>query len=194
MIDIRKKITKILTFTLLFYTFSCSDLNEIESGVHLNSDGKKKIPDNRFWNMDVTMTSKGKVTAKYNAGYVERFDQGFSDFALFDIDSGLVLRFYKKEKESGLLISNKGIIDEKKGLFTAIEDVRFTSPEGYKLFSNELNWDRKKGLIFTDSSVIFVRSLKDTLWGSGFVSDENGDNWEVKNARAKTVVEKGKLK
>jgi len=172
---------------------SCSDLNEIEkSGNSL--DNSKKIPDNRFWNMDVTMTSKGKVTAKYNAGYVERFNQGFSDFALFDIDSGLVLRFYKKDKESGLLISDKGIINEQKGLFTAIKNVKFTSPEGYKLFSEELNWDRKKGIIFTDSNVIFVRSLKDTLWGTGFVSDEGGENWEVKNAKAKTVVEKKKLK
>ncbi len=183
----------ILLIVVPLSILSCNDLNEIEkSGNSL--DKSKKIPDNRFWNMDVTMTSKGKVTAKYKAGYVERFNQGFSDFALFEIDSGLVLRFYKKEKESGLLISDKGIINEKKGLFTAIKNVKFTSPEGYKLFSEELNWDRKKALIFTDSNVVFVRSLKDTLWGTGFVSDEGGENWEVKNAKAKTVVENNKLK
>ena len=172
---------------------SCSDINEIEKN-NGNLDSSKEIPDNRFWDMDVTMTSKGKVTAKYNAGYVERFDQGFSNLAFCDIDSGLVLRFYKKEVENGVLRSNKGTIDEKKGLFTAIEDVEFTSPEGYKLISSELNWDRKKATIFTDSNVVFIRSKKDTLWGAGFISDENGENWEVKNARAKTIVEEKEIK
>jgi hypothetical protein len=42
-----------------------------------------------------------------------------------------------------------------------------------------LSWDNVKEKVFTDDKVIFITEQKDTLYGIGFESDVELNNWKI---------------
>lgn len=152
-----------------------------------------KTADNMIWDMDVNITSEGELRAKFKAGYVERDNIGNSRYSESLIDSGLVIEFFEKEKNTGLLISDRGSINDLSEIFTAIDNVVFKSTKGYILYTDTLVWDRKLTQISTDCDVMMIKDNRDTLYGKGFITDDKFQAYEIKNPRGMTFIE-GKSK
>lgn len=149
----------------------------------------KRIPDNRIWNMDIDITSEGKLKAKISAGFVERVYFANHNFSENFIDSGLIIDFYEKGEMTGILNSERGIINDLNEIWTATDNVVFRSLSGYTLYTDTLIWNRKTAEIHTDSDVMMVKDNRDTLYGKGFVSDDKFESYEIRQPRGKTFVD-----
>ena len=61
----------------------------------------------------------------------------------------------------------------------AISDVVVVSDSGVTLFTDTLSWDNMREKIFTYDSVKFITESQDTLYGIGFESDVELNNWKI---------------
>ena len=147
------------------------------------------MSDNMIWDMDVTITNEGQIRAKFRGGYVERDNIGNSKYSLSRIDSGLVIEFFEKEKNTGMLKSERGTINDLSEVFTAIDSVVFKSTKGYILYTDTLIWNRKLAQIYTDCEIMMIKDNRDTLYGEGFITDEKFNSYEIKKPRGMTVIE-----
>ena len=60
-----------------------------------------------------------------------------------------------------------------------MDNVVVESDSGVTLYTDTLNWDNKKELIFTTDSVMITTGTNDTLYGIGFESDVNMELWKI---------------
>lgn len=188
-----KKSPKFFIFTLclVIFFYGCNDDSKaISPQKKIKSDSKNKY-DNEIFDMDINITNKGVVTQKIKAGHVMQTKIKYSNLMRSVIDSGLNVIFYKQGKVSGNLTSKKGIMDDKRGVFTAIGNVVFTSPSGYRVYTEELKWDRKKARIFTDKYVLSVSDQNDTLIGeNGMDANQDFTDIIIKSAKGRKKIEK----
>ena len=154
-----------------------------------SASGEINMSDNMIWDMDVTITNEGQIRAKFRGGYVERDNIGNSKYSVSRIDSGLVIEFYEKEKNTGMLKSERGTINDLSEVFTAIDSVVFKSTKGYILYTDTLIWNRKLTQIYTDCEIMMIKDNRDTLYGEGFITDEKFNSYEIKKPRGMTVIE-----
>ena len=61
----------------------------------------------------------------------------------------------------------------------AIGNVVVLSDSGVTLFTDTLSWDNIREKVYTDDEVIFITEEQDTLYGIGFESDVELDNWKI---------------
>jgi len=177
-----------LSVCLIIVFWGCSSVEEMDdSGAVLSG---KKVPDNEIYNMDFVITDKGIVTNKIKAGYVKRNNQGSSNYSLSEISEGLEIKFFQKGKLVGFLKSRKGIINDRKNTLTAIEDVVVVSTKGDTIYTEELEWNRKKGKVYSNKDVMVVNIDKDTLTGNGFIGDQNFETYEIIRPRGKTRIKR----
>jgi len=188
----RNILIRIFLLAAFILVISCENSKKpVETA--FTSDSGGEIPDNRIWNMDVTVTSEGNIRAKLKAGYVERENFGNSRYTLSHIDSGLFIEFYEHNKITGILNSRKGTINDLSEIFTALDEVVFNSNNGYTLYTDTLVWDRKKAQIYTESDVMMVKDNRDTLYGKGFITDDKFEAYEIKKPRGETIIEEKKF-
>ncbi|MDA3886659.1 MAG: LPS export ABC transporter periplasmic protein LptC [Candidatus Delongbacteria bacterium] len=165
---------------------SCSKQSEDTNKASKGPVGN--LPENKIWNMDVMITNSGKLKAKFKGGVVERDNLGNSKYSESHIDSGMTLLFFEDEKQTGELISDRGAVNDLKGVFKALDNVVFKSTTGYVLYTDTLTWLRKEAIISTDSPVMMIKNEKDTLYGDGFITDDKFESYEVKNPRGKAMI------
>ena len=174
---------------ILIFSAGCSRKNPVEK---TNSQDSGSVSDNVIWDMEVNITNEGELKAKFFGGYVERDNVANSRYSENRIDSGLRIDFYQKGQRSGILTSRRGNINDLTELFSAWDDVVFSSEKGYVLYTDTLIWNRKEAKIFSDSDVMMVRDGRDTLYGVGFVTDDSFGSYEIKKPRGRAVIEDGK--
>lgn len=152
-------------------------------------DPSTDIPDNMIWDMDVTITNSGKLRSKMKAGFLKRSSIGNSKYTESYIDSGLTIEFFEDSVRTGKLISERGMMNDLKQLFSAYDNVVFTSRKGYVLYTDTLHWDRKSSEVRTDSKVMLVKDQKDTLFGDGFITDDKFKSYEIRNPRGRAIID-----
>ncbi len=174
---------------ILVFSAGCSRKNPVGK---TSSQENGSVSDNRIWDMEVNITNEGELKAKFFGGYVERDNVANSRYSENRIDSGLRIDFYQKGQRSGILTSRRGNINDLTELFSAWDDVVFSSEKGYVLYTDTLIWNRKEAKIFSDSDVMMVRDGRDTLYGVGFVTDDSFGSYEIEKPRGRAVIEDGK--
>ena len=175
----------IWVFILLF---SCS--KQVEDSKVASKKPIGNLPENKIWDMDVMITNSGKLKAKFKGGVVIRDNLGNSKYSESLVDSGLIIQFYEKEVQTGELVSDRGWVNDLKGIFKAIDNVIFKSTSGYVLYTDTLTWLRNEAVITTDSPVMMVKNETDTLYGDGFTADDKLESYEIKNPRGKAIIDK----
>ena len=190
-VDIFKFIFSLIVFVIIF---SCSNTEKIEQTKKLTYVERGKIPDNEIWNLEFVITKEGKLVQKVTSGHIRQFLKGTRKNISY-VDSGLKLDFYKNNKHQGVLTSNKGVLDQKRGVFKALENVVMLTPDKYTLYTEELVLYRNRNQIKTDKPVMMVDSTKvDTLFGDGFISDLNFISYELINPKGKAYINKETMK
>jgi LPS export ABC transporter protein LptC len=76
------------------------------------------------------------------------------------------------------LVADSGSVDSEKGELCARGNVVVTTPEGNRLETNVLFWDREHAKVRSDDSVRLIRG-RDLLTGVGFESDPNLEHYEL---------------
>ena len=148
------------------------------NNTELNKIGETRdgLPDAESWNATITLTNKGSKRAIINSGHLQKYQQ--RQYILLDqkVDADF---FNEDEIYTSNLKSEIAEIDESKDFLIAMGNVVVVSDSGVTLFTDTLSWDNVEEKIFTDDRVIFITEQNDTLYGVGFKSDVELNNWEI---------------
>ena len=156
---------------LCLFIFACNN-------TELNKIGETRdgLPDAESWNATITLTNKGSKRAIIKSGHLQKYQQ--RQYIL--LDQKVAADFFNEyEIYTSNLKSEIAEIDESKDFLIAMGNVVVVSDSGVTLFTDTLSWDNVEEKIFTDDRVIFITEQNDTLYGIGFKSDVELNNWEI---------------
>tara|TARA_B000000441_G_scaffold45494_1_gene29961 strand:+ start:293 stop:811 length:519 start_codon:yes stop_codon:yes gene_type:complete len=155
----------------VFLILGCSSTEEKKIG-----ETREGLPDAESWNATITLTNKGAKRAVIKSGHLEKYQQ--RQYIL--LDQNVDADFYNNQEiYTSNLKSDIAEIDEAKDFLIAMGNVIVVSDSGVTLFTDTLSWNNVDEKIFTDDSVIFITEQSDTLYGVGFKSDLELNNWEI---------------
>ena len=144
-----------------------------------------RVPSQESWNPVIRINSVGKENVQARAAYSAQYEDpqeilfiGKVRLDFFDLDGS----------HSSIMTADTGHIDEKRHLFTARGNVFVESDSGMTLATSVMYWNEQNETIFTDQSIVFT-STTDTLYGVGFESDANLENWTIKQPTGVTYRE-----
>ena len=127
---------------------------------------------------EVLYTEKGKVKVKIIAPltkYYPNSEQTYTEFP-----NGITVITYTDSMEvESELTAKYAIHYDKKGLWSASNDVVAKNSNGETLNTEHLFWDEIKKIIYTDDMVKITTS-DGIQYGQGLISDEKFSNWEIK--------------
>lgn len=156
---------------LLIFQFACQS-NELQR----SGETRQGRPDAESWDAVITLTNKGAKRGVIRSGHLEKYND--KEFILLDqnVDADF---FNEEEVFTTNLKSLVAEIDEEEDFLVAIGNVVVVTDSGVTLFTDTLSWDNQKEKVFTSDSVIFITEKKDTLYGIGFESDIELNNWKI---------------
>ena len=156
---------------LLIFQFACQS-NELQK----SGQTRQGRPDAESWDAVITLTNKGAKRGVIRSGHLEKYND--NEFILLNqnVDADF---FNEEEVFTTNLKSLIAEIDEEEDFLVAIGNVVVVTDSGVTLFTDTLSWDNQKEKVFTSDSVIFITEKKDTLYGIGFESDIELNNWKI---------------
>jgi|TARA_Y100000758_G_scaffold140054_1_gene99241 LPS export ABC transporter protein LptC len=144
----------------------------------IKKSGESRIgrPDAESWQATITLTNEGAKRAVIRSGHLEKYNE--RQYILLDqnVDADF---FNAEEIYTTNLKSEIAEVDEEEDSLIAIGNVVVVSDSGVTLFTDTLSWNNVKEKIFTDDSVKFITERHDTLYGIGFESDVELNNWKI---------------
>ena len=156
----------ILLFFLNTLLFSCSNDPEIVK-TFISKEG---LPIEQSKKVKIIQTEYGLIKIKLEAEKIERF---IEPKEVLKISNGLRVEFYNESVELiSVLLAETAILDQKSEIMKATNNVILEGKDGKKLESEELNWDLKKVLIFTEKKVTITID-QDIIHGYGFESNSD---------------------
>ena len=132
--------------------------------------------DAESWNATITLTNKGGKRAVIRAGHLEKDNERQYILLNEKVDADF---FNENEVYTTNLKSKIAEVDEEEDFLIAIGNVVVLSDSGVTLFTDTLSWDNIREKVYTDDKVIFITEEQDTLYGIGFESDVELDNWKI---------------
>ncbi len=175
-----KSVVLLLGMTMLF---SCkNDLKEVSAFAEIDS-----IPDLTAIGFEFLRSDSGRVVAKLQSPLMKKFE---GEDAYTEFPDGFKIEFYDRYMNvQSIMKGEYGINYEKRKLFIAKRNVvviNFKKQE--QLNSDELNWDQRKKIIYSETDVK-ITTPTEILYGSGMESDEQFKLYEVFNSRGQVEVE-----
>ena len=159
-------------FTLLF---SCSnDPKIIETFVP-----NENFPSETIKEAELTYTEKGKVKVKIISQQIERYTAS----STINFSGGIIVYFYNDSAIiTSTLTAEEAIIDEKKEQMMAQVNVELVNHKQEKLNTEQLIWDEKSNLIFTEKTVR-ITTKEEVIFGEGFESTPDFSSYKITNVR-----------
>ena len=136
------------------------------------------FPDQESWGVTIILIDSSIERARIKSGHLEKYNQ--KKHILLD-DIVQVDFFDKKQTHVAVLNSYKAEVDQKTNNMKAIGNVVAISDSGITLFTDTLYWDAKNEKMSTFDSVMITTLDEDTLYGVGFESDSDLENWKIVN-------------
>ena len=139
---------------------------------------REGMPDQESWEVNIILTDQGMIRAKIRSGHLEKYNE--KEFIM--LDSSVTVDFFDSdEKHTSILTSNRAEVDQSSNDMKAIGNVVAVSDSGISLYSNTLVWDSKNEKLRTKDKIMITTLEKDTLYGIGFESDSDLENWKIIN-------------
>jgi LPS export ABC transporter protein LptC len=149
----------------------CTNLSGTSSG----EPSKNEQPQQEFYDATITFYQDDHLNGILVAGRIRKFERD----ATILMDSGVVMDFYDKlGNHTTKLWADSGRTDDAQRSMVAMGHVLARSDSGQTLETSILRWDNRTREIRSDARVKFSTPT-DTLYGIGFVSDENLHNKRV---------------
>ena len=158
-------------FTLLIFYLGCSN-----ESTPLPNKRSNNYPDQESWGVTIVLTNQGIERARVKSGHLEKYNK--REFII--LDENVTVDFYDRyEKHISKLTSLKAEVNQTSNNMKAIGDVVAVSDSGITLFTDTLIWDSEKEKMNTDNPIMLTTEEDDTLYGIGFESDLDLQNWKV---------------
>ena len=99
-----------------------------------------------------------------------------------DFPSGIQLEFFDEYKRvTSWLSAKRATRYEKKELTIVRDSVVFENKSGEVMKTEELFWDEKKGIVYTNRFIKFIKPNGDIIYGYGFSTNETFTRYEIYN-------------
>lgn len=150
-------------------------------------DEHDEVPSVVAKNIEILYTENGDVKVKVTAPETRLYQ--FEEEPYNEFPQGITVFTYTDSFEIESQITAKyAVYFEEKQLWKAQYDVEAQNTKGEVLNTELLYWDEKNKKIYSDDMVKF--STEDgIIFGEGFESDENFDNWVIKKTSGTLYVE-----
>ena len=158
-------------FFVGFFILSCETTENTKSG-----ESRIGRPDAESWEATITLTNEGAKRAIIRSGHLEKYNERHYILLDQNVDADF---FNSEEVYTTNLKSEMAEVDEEEDFLIAIGNVVVVSDSGVTLFTDTLAWDNVKENVFTDDPVKFITDSQDTLYGIGFESDVELNNWKI---------------
>ena len=145
-----------------------SPQTELEKGID--------FPNQESWGVTIILTDSSIERARVRSGHLEKYN--LKQHILLD-EIVKVDFFDKKQIHVAVLNSQRAEVDQKTNDMKAIGNVVAISDSGITLHTDTLYWDAKNEKMSTEDSVMITTLEKDTLYGIGFESDSDLENWKI---------------
>ena len=161
-----------MKYSLLFLFFLGCDIDEVKK----SGQSRQGMPDAESWDATITLTNEGAKRAVIRAGHLEKYNEK----KYIRLDQNIDADFFNEnEIYTTNLKSRVAEIEEARDYLIAIGNVIVLSDSGVTLYTDTLSWDNVKEKVFTNNKVVFITEQKDTLYGIGFESDIELNNWKI---------------
>lgn len=132
-------------------------------------------PQQESWNSTVVLSDSGRLLARIQAGYIQKFDAPLET----RMSQGIVVYFYNElGEQTTTMRAREGVVNEQTYDLRADGDVVVVSDDSTKLRSERLFWDNRRRLIHTPEYVTIV-SPRERVQGQGFESDQRLRNYRI---------------
>lgn len=162
---------KYIIYTVIIFFFSSCRDNSVEM-----LPSKIDFPDQESWGVKILLTKKGRLRAKIASGHLEKYNK--KEFIILN-QSVKVHFFDNVENPSSVITSESAEVDQVSNDMKAIGSVVAVSDSGITLYSETLTYNFKEERLFTKDSIKITTLEDDTLYGIGFESDSDLENWHI---------------
>ena len=171
-------IVRLQYFVLCFCVLlaSCSnDPKEVETFV-----SSANLPLETMKQAELRYTEKGRVKVKIIAEKIERYS---NQTPTIHFSEGIIVHFYNDSAIiTSTLTAMEATIDDKNQKMIAQTNVELVNQKKEKINTEQLIWDEKLDLIFTEKSVR-VTTKDEVIFGEGFESTPDFSNYRITNVR-----------
>ncbi len=141
-------------------------ISTIESG---------NLPQQESWNSTIVISDSGRVTAIIYAGDIRVYETSMKT----QLSGGVKVKFFNPEgKQTSLLTSEEGSVDEMTNNLEARKHVVVVSSDSSRMLTEQLFWDNQRQLIHTPEYVQ-IFTTKEKLQGHGFESDQSLKHYRI---------------
>lgn len=180
------KLRKYLLFVFILTSISSCE-NNIDTIKLFTSP--ENLPDLSMENVETIYSDSAKVKGRLTAPVLNRFDRDNKRYSEFP--KGLRIYFYNDSTHVNAEVSaNYGIYHDDTELFEARNNVIVINTKQEKLNTEQLFWDRKKGIIYTQKYCRITTSNGLVQVGEhGMEAKENFENWRLFGASGTVDIE-----
>mgnify|MGYP005636629709 CR=1 FL=1 len=140
-----------------------------------NDGFSEELIENEIWNPVIILTREETKLVKAKS---KKLYKNSNEMAL--LVGNVVVDFYNDEGEHiSILYSDSARIDEQNNNLYANSNVYVVSDSGYTLTTNRILWDNRYEMIVAKDSVMFTHTAGDTLYGVGFESDIDLEQFKI---------------
>jgi LPS export ABC transporter protein LptC len=166
---------------ILFYACENNDLEQIKA-----FSSPENQPTIEADNFEMLSTDSGEIRFFLKAPKLLKFENEGN--AYLEFPQGIELVEYdNNENVISSITANYARQYEKEDKWEAKNNVVASNAQGDTLKTELLNWEKKTGKIYTPEFVKIIRPDQ-TITGIGFESDQNLDNWKIKNPKGTFYV------
>ena len=175
-------------FGLFIFFLICFSSCENSKDNISNFISYEELPVEELTHSEIIYTENGMLKVKVMSNKMQRFVNDEDRVELFD---GVHFDFYRLdvENQKSVLTSESAIINNTTNIMTASQNVRLRSSDNKELLTEELIWDKNKGLIYTDLDVV-IRTEDEIISGVGFKSTPDFTEYEIKKAKGTFSIDK----
>ena len=166
----RRTIRMIVWLILASLFIACSNRGESD-----NSDSTEELIENEIWNPLIILS---REESRVVAAKAEKLYQNSNELAL--LVGNVEVDFFSEEgNHISILYSDSAQINEQSNNLHANGNVFVVSDSGYTLTTSKILWDNRYRMIIAEDSVMFTTTEGDTMYGVGFESDMDLDQWRI---------------
>jgi LPS export ABC transporter protein LptC len=163
--------------------FSCA--NKIEKIKEVSAG--EKLPSVEAENFEMLHSDSTIIRFKLTTPKLIHFDKEEVPFMEFPI--GVEIEKYDENMQiTASITSDYARYYEKEGKWEAKNNVVAVNAEGDTLKTEQLIWEEKKEIIYSEQFVKIIRKDQ-IITGIGFESDQDLSNWKIKKAQGSIYVE-----
>ena len=134
-----------------------------------------ELTENEIWNPVIILSREEDKIVEAKS---EKLYKNTNADALL-VDNVEVDFFNEEGRHISILFSDSASINEQNNNLRANGNVYVVSDSGFTLTTNEILWDNRYKMIVAEDSVMFTTTEGDTLFGVGFESDMDLEQWRI---------------